>query len=298
MGAISHSAHLRLPRHALRLGTALLTGDRQPATERKVVKAAKAFNPDILLGLTSQLHCETMADLRKLCPGRLVLWWGDAPANSRRWGLLDPAWDLTFIKDSHAVQKLRLLGRNAFHLHEAMNPIWHKPVATQTHERLAVAGNYYAFRQAVILRLLHDGVQCDLYGPPAPRWSHKTVLDRHTGQYVTREQKSRVFGQALGCLNTFSLAEGDSLNCRAFEIAGAGGLQFIEYRRAIDECFDAGKELLTFSEYEELADHIARATRDPKEAARIRDAGARRALAEHTYAHRLKRILDYVEGRA
>ena len=49
-----------------------------------------------------------------------------------------------------------------------------------------------------------------------------------------------MFGEALACLNSFSPAEGDSLNCRAFEVAGAAGLQLIEDRPAIRECFDPG----------------------------------------------------------
>ena len=101
-----------------------------------------------------------------------------------------------------------------------------------------------------------------------------------------------MFGEALGCLNTFSLAEGNSLNCRAFEIAGAGGLQLIEYRPAIEECFEPGKELLTFSTFEELMAHIEWARKDPNAMRDIRKAGARHALAAHTYKHRLEIILN------
>jgi len=94
------------------------------------------------------------------------------------------------------------------------------------------------------------------------------------------------------CLNTFDLAEGDSLNCRAFEIAGAGGLQFIEHRQAVEECFEPGRELIVFKTYEELLDNINRARKWPAEMAHVREAGARRALAQHTYRHRLNVILE------
>jgi len=92
--------------------------------------------------------------------------------------------------------------------------------------------------------------------------------------------------------STFSLAEGDSLNCRAFEVAGAGGLQIIEYRPAIEECFEPGKELLTFTTYDELLEHLDRARSDPEQMKTIRQAGARRALSDHTYRHRLQVILN------
>ena len=106
-----------------------------------------------------------------------------------------------------------------------------------------------------------------------------------------KEEKSRVFGEALACLNSTHITEGNSLNCRAFEIAGAGGLQLIEYKPIIEKCFEPDKEVLVFKTYEQLLSHIERANRFPKEIAQIRLAGAKRALSEHTYEHRLKTIL-------
>jgi len=294
LGVVSQKAYWARPRYVLRVAWSRLYGERPNLMERKVIKFARALKPDLVLGLTAQLHPETLEALGKLCPGRRVLWWGDAPANSQRWGILDPAWDAIFLKDRAAVQKLRLVGRNAFLLHEAMNPIWHKPVTSQRHEKVAVVGNYYAFRQAVVLRLMGDGVKFDLYGPLPPSWAHEDIKALSSGRYVMREEKSQVFGEALACLNTFSLAEGDSLNCRAFEIAGAGGLQFIEYRPAIEDCFEPGRELLTFSSYEELMGHIERARKHPKEMRRIREAGANRALSEHTYGRRLNVLLTTI----
>jgi spore maturation protein CgeB len=96
----------------------------------------------------------------------------------------------------------------------------------------------------------------------------------------------------MACLNSTSLAEGNSLNCRAFEVAGAGGLQLIEAKPIISECFEPGVELLVFDTLDELEGHLDRARKAPVEMERIREAGARRALAHHTYAHRLGAILE------
>jgi spore maturation protein CgeB len=138
---------------------------------------------------------------------------------------------------------------------------------------------------------MQDNVMVALYGPKPPPWSIPQIKRAWTGRYLAREEKSRVFGAGLACLNTFTFNEGNSLNKRAFEIAGAGGLQLIEYRPIIQECFEPGKELLTFRSYEELRDHMARARSYPAEMVPIREAIARRALAEHTYRHRLSKIL-------
>jgi spore maturation protein CgeB len=294
LGDFSAAAYWALPAYAWRVAKTMLAGDRQSAIERKIVRRAKAFRPDMILALTQGYHQETMAAFSALCPGRVVLWWGDPPANSQRWGLVDPRWDAIFIKDEYAVRKLRLIGREAHLLHEAMNPVWHRPVDGQSSGKVAVVGNYYAFRQALILRMLDNGVDMALYGSRPPQWSDERILRHHSGRYVTRLEKSDVFHSSLACLNTFQLAETASLNCRAFEIAGAGGLQLIENRAAIRECFEPGREVLTFNTFEELVELIAQIRKAPAHFASIRVAAARRALAEHTYAHRLRAIFDIV----
>lgn len=290
-----HDAYYSFGRQVLRALEERMLGDRPSSEERSVLRVARRWRPDLVLSLTRGLHPEVLDEIGK-SGARRALWWGDPPANNKRWGLLDPGWDAVFIKDSAAAAKLRLAGRNAHLLHEAMNPLWHKPVARQASSSVAVAGNSYAFRQAICLRLMTSGVPVVLYGSKPPVWSDRKYRDAYTGKYIVKEEKSRVFGEALACLNTFSLAEGNSLNCRAFEIAGAGGLQLIEYRPAIDECFNPGKELLAFSGFDELVSHIERARREPRAMLAIREAAARRALAEHTYRHRLDRLLTVMAG--
>jgi spore maturation protein CgeB len=292
---VVHSQYYSLPRLALRVVSERLIGIRPTREQVTVLQAARRFRPQVVLSLTRGLHPEILEALGKECGAQRVLWWGDPPGNSTRWGLLDEGWDLVLIKDAQAVTKLRLAGRNAHLLHEAMNPRWHKPVAQQANERVAVVGNSYAFRQAVCVRLLESGFDLAIHGSRPPVWSHPVYRRAHTGVYVVREQKSRVFGEALGCLNTFSLSEGNSLNCRAFEIAGAGGLQLIEARPAIQDCFEAGRELLTFSTFDQLLEHLERARRDPVGIREVREAGTRRALAEHTYRHRLERLFGLLE---
>lgn len=258
---------------------------------RKLIRIAKKFKPDLLLSTTGLVDEQVLEELGETLNGRRVLWWGDPPSNAPRWTLLNAGWDFVYLKDRAAVTKLSLARMNACLLHEAMNPGWHKPVAAKRNGAVVVAGNFYAFRQALILRLMGDGIHFKLFGPPVPSWSRPEISKAHSGQYVVKEEKSRAFGEALACLNTFSFAEGDSLNCRAFEIAGAGGLQLIEHRPAIEDCFIPGKELLVFKSYEELLEQIRKVAIHPRELDNIRLAGARRALAHHTYRHRLEVIL-------
>lgn len=290
----SQERYWSFPRYALRVVEERLMGDRPSSADWALLKLAQASRPDILLSLTWDIHPHILEELSRIMPGRRILWWGDAVANSRRWGICNPGWDKVFLKDEQAVQKLSLLGIRTELLHEAMNPAWHRPIATQSHSDIVIAGNFYAFRQLLVARLLRDGHSFRLHGGPPPSWALPEIQRLHRRTYITREQKSRAFGEALLCLNTFHPSEGNSLNCRAFEIAGAGGLHVIEFRPALLSCFEPGKEVLAFHSYEELLDHIERAKKYPIEMSAIREAGAKRALSEHTYQHRLRRLFQSI----
>ncbi|MEL7230837.1 MAG: glycosyltransferase, partial [Pseudomonadota bacterium] len=112
------------------------------------------------------------------------------------------------------------------------------------------------------------------------------------GRYVTGVEKSGVFGSALASLNCTAMSEGNCLNCRAFEIAGACGLQLIEDKPAVQECFEPGKEVLVYRTVDDIEAHLERAKADPDWAMTVRQAGHKRAHAQHTYRQRLTHILE------
>ena len=264
------------------------------AREQWAISAAKSFKPEMVLALTLCFCEETLRRLRLLGVRHRVAWWGDSPANQTEMGLLTQEWDLICMKDPDGAAKLRRVGLNAKLLHEAMNPDWHRPLAVHKNDLIVVAGNYYGYRQYLLRELSQRGIELALYGARAPRWALPEINALHIGRYVAREDKSRVFGEGLACLNSTQFAEGNSLNCRAFEVAGAGGLQLIEFRPIIGDCFEPGRELLVFASMDELLEHIERARRSPDESRRVREAGARRAHAQHTYQQRLELIFSWV----
>jgi len=258
--------------------------------ERWLLGSIRSQRFDMILCLTQSLSEEVLAECRSRGITHRVAWWGDTPGNMQGMGLLTAEWDRIFIKDPHGVAKLRRIGLNAQLLHEAMNPTWHRPLAQQRNDEIVIAGTFYGYRQALTSILIVNGVEVGLYGGRLPLWIKPEIRQRHQRKFLVREEKSLIFGEGLACLNSTTMSEGNAMNCRAFEIAGAGGLQLLENRSIVTECFEPGKELLVFDSVEELLELIARAKREPAWAKRIREAGASRALAHHTYRHRLENI--------
>lgn len=265
--------------------------ERWTAAERWSVAAAREHKPDVVLCLTLALRQEVLEAIKRAGAGVAIAWWGDTPANMRGMGLLAPGWDLIFLKDAAGVAKFRAVGLNAELLHEAMNPTWHKRSFSVVGGEVVVAGNYYGYRQYLVGQLIGAGAPMALYGPPPPRWSAPAVKAAHRGRYIVRDEKSLRFGEGLACLNSSDLSEGNSLNCRAFEIAGACGLQLIEDKTAVEDCFVPGVEVLTWRTIDDILFYLERARAEPLWAMGVREAGHRRANAHHTYVHRLGHIL-------
>lgn len=259
--------------------------------EKWLYKACKEFRPDVVLTLTQSLSETLLAQLKQERI-KTVVWWGDTAANMKQEGLLVNGWDLIYIKDAYAAYKLQTLGLNAFQMAEAMNPYWHKALKEQENNKLVFAGSFYNYRHYLTRKLIEDQVQVQFYGSGLPRWSAPKLHRHHTGEFIVRERKSEVFGAGLAVLNSTAMSEFDSVNCRAFEIAGAAGLQIMEYRPSIERYFEPGKEILVYRSYEELLAIIERAIKHPKEMVKIRMAGHKRATAEHTYEKRLTKIID------
>lgn len=258
---------------------------------KKQLLSGQSFQ--VLLTLTQALSYETL-QLAKQQGITCVCWWGDTPANMKKQGLIVKGWDKLYLKDANAVQKLRGLGFDASLMHEAMNPHWHKPLYTDISDNVLVAGSFYDYRNYLVGEMISKGICFDLYGRKLPHWASQSVKDIHSSRFIVREEKSKLFGQALACLNSTAMSEFDSMNCRAFEIAGAEGLQLLEYRPSVESCFDIDKEIKTFRTIDEAVELVDWAKKYPQEAQKIRKAGRKRAMAEHTYEHRLTQIIDNI----
>jgi spore maturation protein CgeB len=269
----------------------------QLRTERAVIRAATAFRPELTVVCTRTLDPETVHAIRSRTGSRVVCWFGDAPSNIRRDHVVSGEYDAVFLKDRRYANDLRsMLGLNAFHLHEACNPMWHRPDTAERADHVLVAGTLYGYRAALLRRLVDAGWDIRCFGPAPSGWIESGIVELHTGEFLDHTRKAKAFGAALACLNTFAPAERDALNCRVFETCGCGGLLVSEHKPAMDECFTENEEYLAFRSFDELREHLARVRREPAFAERIRANAVRRAHAEHTYRRRLDYIFDTLES--
>ena len=75
----------------------------------------------------------------------------------------------------------------------------------------------------------------------------------------------------------------------------SGGLYLTEYHNELEECYELGKEIVTYTDFEDLVTKLRYLLSNPKEAEEIRQKGTQRARSEHTWEMRFEKIF-YLMG--
>jgi spore maturation protein CgeB len=262
--------------------------------QRRVKAAALRAGCEIVINTDQGLTPAVVRDLRQ-AGIKVALWFPDHVMSMGRQFMLLAPYDAVFVKEPHVVETLGpLLGKPLFYLPQACNPRWHRPLGPAgTEPYLVIAGNMYPSRVLLLERLLASGIPLKLYGGGFPRWIGRTPLrDVHAGRPVFGEEKARVFRSAAGVLNTMYPAEIAGVNLRLFEAAGCGAAVLTEFRPTVPDLFGIGDEVLTFRDFDELADQAARLLNDSGLSAKLGDAAAARAHQSHTYQQRLTAVLE------
>ena len=156
---------------------------------------------------------------------------------------------------------------------------------------MVFVGARYASRERILTMLDQAQVPVRAFGRD---WSTHPVDRLRTwdwrrpdvprGRDLTRDDAYREMAAGLATLNIHG--DQDGLTMRTFEASGVGGLQLVD-RSDLGGLYEPGTELLTWETDDELVELCRRAAHDVDWADRIRQAGRRRTLAEHTFDHRV-----------
>ena len=127
----------------------------------------------------------------------------------------------------------------------------------------------------------------------SPNRIHSIISDHELINLYSRSKLS------LGILEVYenhnpSLRLRKHLHLREFEAPMCGALYCTGYSDELAEMFEPGKEILTYSSYQEMVDIIKYYLLHEKEAEKIREAGYKRSLNDHTYHIRFKQLFENI----
>jgi spore maturation protein CgeB len=292
---------LGLAEKALHKVKGLLIREPERLIERGLCRKIDEVSPEIILVvLGSQLSPKTMAVIRKRTTARIVCWCQDHMTTLGRQFLVASGYDAVFLKDRYLLDLFSRMIRTSkfYYLPEACNPRMHRPLELSEKDGdvygcdVMIAGTLHYYRQEILLQLLQQsaGINLKIWGS-RPDWLQDRLPGRHMGRLVHGDEKVRAVLSAKICLNTLHYGEVNSLNCRAFEIAGCGGFQLVTRVSTLAEHFEPDSEVVTFGSVDELIEKVAYYLRHPAAASAIAERGRLRAHRDHTYEHRLTEIL-------
>lgn len=128
------------------------------------------------------------------------------------------------------------------------------------------------------------------------------------GEWMDAKETARYYSGAKIVINLHRLSDDDtinfnsrrlpalSLNPRTFEIAGCGTLQLTDVRDQLSESFVPGLEIETYTNSEELITKLDYYLHQDEEREQIAVRALSKMREEHTYIHRLTRMLHTIFG--
>lgn len=221
----------------------------------------------------------------------------DASDPMRRW---IPRYDVIFTYGGGppVVSRYLALGAKACHpIYNGLDPDVHHPVDPDPSFAcdLLFMGNRLPDREARVEQyflgvaeilsdhrfLLGGSGWGDKALPPNVRWLGHVPTDRHNVLNCSARLVLNIHREAMA-------ANGYSPATRLFEAAGAGACQVTDAWEGIEEFFKPGEEVLVAASPEEVARHVLEV--DEERARAIGEAARRRALRDHDYGGRARRV--------
>ena len=260
--------------------------------------------PDLVFAVAgAPLDPETLRNLGQLGVTRALWFCEDAHVMSY-WSELTGLYDTVFHLQPHALSEpLRQAGAYAIELPMGFDPSLHRPIELPPEERTrygcdaSFVGAGYHNRRHFLPALFSLGLR--IYGTEWPLSA--AFLDAMPEPNVRQssEDSNRIFNASGVNLNLHSSPwcdgvnpVGDFVNPRTFELAGARCFQLVDERSELPRFFEPGVELETYADIDECRRKLRYYLDHPDERAEIAAAAQRRALAEHTYRHRMESAIE------
>ncbi|MDR3357522.1 MAG: glycosyltransferase [Desulfovibrio sp.] len=269
----------------------------------------QALEPHLVLALAqAPLNRHLLQRLRRNGV-RTAMWFVEDYRIFDYWRLYAPLYDIfAVIQKKPFVDELVRHGQhNVLYLPLAALPDFHRPVELTAQERLeygadmAFLGAGYPNRRLAFRHLA--GKNFKIWGSD---WEGESLLAdniQRRGARVGEEESVKIYNASKININLHSslqttdiVSHGDFVNPRTFELAAAGAFQLVDERSLLGELFGAD-ELATFTSVTELYAKIDHFSSRPEEREAYAGKARNRVLREHTYAHRMAALLEYIAQR-
>jgi len=189
--------------------------------------------------------------------------------------------DLNLTNAPDSIIKYAVHGGLAMFWPEAADPNLHRPYDVPFDFDVSFVGACYGWRPAFIRNLIKLGVKVECFGPGWPNGplSNEEMIKLYSRSRINVGFAGVGYSKKLMCLKG-----------RDFEVPMNGGLYLTQDNPELRLVYDVGREILTYKNERDCAEKIKFLLSRPEQADRIRKAGRKRALQDHTWEKRFEQI--------
>lgn len=271
---------------------------------KKMLSLAEETKPDIAIVTGGdRISSETVKKLKDrgvVC----ILWTTDYPICQTIIEVA-PLYDHIFCQGTEAIELLAGAGiRGAQWLPMACDLEYHYPVDCSVADKekygsdIVFVGSYYPNRADLFERI--SKFDLAIWGPGWDALPAASPLRKHLkGQHTRPEEWLKIYSAGKIILSTHHHdPEGNfpiyQASPRVFEILSCGAFQLCDDQRDVFSLFKDGEDLVKFVDTTDLINKINYYLAHPEERKEIAVKGRRNVLENHTYVHRIKKLLTHV----
>ncbi len=267
----------------------------------------KEFKPDIIISIAqAPLNEICLSEFRKLkIP--TVFWFVEDFRIMTYWERIAKLYDFFFvIQKGEFFDLLRKRGiKNFYYLPLAADPEIHKPLELNS-EELSEYGSDISFVGAGYYnrRCMFEGLLDFNFKIWGNEWDLNSPLKdyiQRKGERIEPQEYIKIFNATKININLHSSPwhrgvnpDGDFINPRTFEIAACGAFQLVDFRNHLPELYDIGKEIVCFTDINDLREKIQYYLEREDERSLIAERAREKTLSNHTYKLRLEEMLDFI----
>lgn len=258
-------------------------------------KANSEESIDLIIGYLSGYTCDSEI-LRKMAQSGAVIFnfcWDDklgfrGKLLGGRWtgpAALASVVDLNLTNAPESCVKYFVEGGLAMFWPEAAHPDIHKPYDVPFEYNVSFVGGKYGWRPKFISRLQKMGIKVAFFG------------DVRENGPLSDEKMVELYSRSRINLGFAGVGHSKKLMClkgRDFEVPMSGGLYLTQNNSELSLVYKIGKEIMTYHNEKDCAQKIKWLLANPGEAAKIRRAGRKRALKDHSWEKRFSDIFKLV----
>jgi len=265
--------------------------------DRRLLALVRKTRPDAFLTIYGVDHGIQLIESVKAEGVTTICWWLNDPFQFERSTRMAGSFDFYFTNSDGIIPEYHKRGlHNVHYLPVGVYPPVHRRIPGKRHVYdVSFAGDWSPVREDILTNLAVD-FDVTIFGPWKKKLGKGSPLMSRLkgGKFFSPEEMVGIFNRSKVVLNIHSwYGRTDyGINPRVFEANGCGAFQVCDWKQEIPALYEDGKEIVLYKDLPELKDGIAYYLSHEAERAAIADNGYARSHGEHTYEHRLTKMLS------